>query len=225
MDKIIKKLFGTLTQKPWEKDQVTIDNYHQGKTFEITTQKSAVIIIFGIATVLFSLIFTGYIYSIPPNQDTNYLLKPNLLWVNTLILFFVAYYFNRINKNLEKKETSKIKKDIIFVGGLSYLFLFGQLLFWVQQIKSGNSISTNTYFSSFYVFTALHGVHLLGGLFFWGRVASRVLKLDHSKIIEEHKNIAALSWYWTFLLIVWLTFFLMIYVFNDAFIEWCKSLI
>jgi|TARA_B100000073_G_scaffold266615_1_gene226181 cytochrome c oxidase subunit 3 len=225
MDKIIKKLFGTLTQKPWEKDQVTIDNYHQGKTFEITTQKSAVIIIFGIATVLFSLIFTGYIYSIPPNQDTNYLLKPNLLWVNTLILFFVAYYFNRINKNLEKKETSKIKKDIILVGGLSYLFLFGQLLFWVQQIKSGNSISTNTYFSSFYVFTALHGVHLLGGLFFWGRVASRVLKLDHSKIIEEHKNIAALSWYWTFLLIVWLTFFLMIYVFNDAFIEWCKSLI
>ncbi len=225
MDKIIKKLFGTLTQKPWEKDQVTIDNYHQGKTFEITTQKSAVIIIFGIATVLFSLIFTGYIYSIPPNQDTNYLLKPNLLWINTLILFFVAYYFNRINKNLEKKETSKIKKDIILVGGLSYLFLFGQLLFWVQQIKSGNSISTNTYFSSFYVFTALHGVHLLGGLFFWGRVASRVLKLDHSKIIEEHKNIAALSWYWTFLLIVWLTFFLMIYVFNDAFIEWCKSLI
>lgn len=225
MDKIIKKLFGTLTQKPWEKDQVTIDNYHQGKTFEITTQKSAVIIIFGIATVLFSLIFTGYIYSIPPNQDTNYLLKPNLLWVNTLILFFVAYYFNRINKNLEKKETSKIKKDIILVGGLSYLFLFGQLLFWVQQIKSGNSISTNTYFSSFYVFTALHGVHLLGGLFFWGRVASRVLKLDHSKIIDEHKNIAALSWYWTFLLVVWLTFFLMIYVFNDAFIEWCKSLI
>tara|TARA_B100001029_G_C15057101_1_gene455256 strand:- start:175 stop:852 length:678 start_codon:yes stop_codon:yes gene_type:complete len=225
MDKIIKKLFGTLTQKPWEKEQASIDNYHQGKTFEISTQKSAVIIIFGIATVLFSLIFTGYIYSIPPNQDTNYLLKPNLLWFNTFVLFVVAYYFNRINSNLENKETLKIKKDIILVGGLSYLFLFGQLLFWVQLIKSGNSISTNSYFSSFYVFTALHGVHLLGGLFFWGRVASRILKLHHSKITEEQKNISALSWYWTFLLVVWLTFFLMIYIFNDAFIEWCKSLI
>ena len=225
MDKIIKKLFGTLTQKPWEKEQASIDNYHQGKTFEISTQKSAVIIIFGIATVLFSLIFTGYIYSIPPNQDTNYLLKPNLLWFNTFVLFVVAYYFNRINSNLDNKETLKIKKDIILVGGLSYLFLFGQLLFWVQLIKSGNSISTNSYFSSFYVFTALHGVHLLGGLFFWGRVASRILKLHHSKITEEQKNISALSWYWTFLLVVWLTFFLMIYIFNDAFIEWCKSII
>ena len=225
MDKIIKKLFGTLTQKPWEKEQASIDNYHQGKTFEISTQKSAVIIIFGIATVLFSLIFTGYIYSIPPNQDTNYLLKPNLLWFNTFVLFVVAYYFNRINSNLENKETLKIKKDIILVGGLSYLFLFGQLLFWVQLIKSGNSISTNSYFSSFYVFTALHGVHLLGGLFFWGRVASRILKLHHSKITEEQKNISALSWYWTFLLVVWLTFFLMIYIFNDSFIAWCKTLI
>ena len=126
MDKIIKKLFGTLTQKPWEKEQASIDNYHQGKTFEISTQKSAVIIIFGIATVLFSLIFTGYIYSIPPNQDTNYLLKPNLLWFNTFVLFVVAYYFNRINSNLDNKETLKIKKDIILVGGLSYLFLLNR---------------------------------------------------------------------------------------------------
>tara|TARA_Y100001970_G_scaffold285171_1_gene404170 strand:+ start:591 stop:1268 length:678 start_codon:yes stop_codon:yes gene_type:complete len=225
MSNLIKKLFGTLVQKPWEKEQSSIDDYHEGKTFEISTQKSAVVIIFGIATVLFSLIFTGYIYSIPPGQDTNYLLKPNLLWINTLILFFVAYYFNKIVKDLDKKETSKIKKNMIIVGALSYLFLFGQLFFWIQLMKSGNYVSTNTYFSSFYVFTALHGLHLLGGLFFWGKVASKVLKLENKKILDEEKNITALSWYWTFLLIVWLMFFLMMYVFNDAFIEWCKSLI
>ena len=27
------------------------------------------------------------------------------------------------------------------------------------------------------------------------------------------------------LLVVWLAFFLMIYIFNDAFIEWCKTLV
>ena len=92
-------------------------------------------------------------------------------------------------------------------------------------MKSGNYVSTNNYFSSFYIFTALHGLHLLGGLFFWGKVASRVLKLKGSKILDEEKNISALSIYWVFLLIVWLGFFLMIYVFNDAFIEWCKTLV
>ena len=225
MSKIIKKLFGTLAEKPWEKEQMAIDTSHPGKTFNISSQKSAVIIIFGIATVLFSLIFTAYIYSIPPEQDTMYLLKPNLLWLNTLVLFFVTYYFSKITKDLEKKEISKIKNNLIIVGGLSYLFLFGQLIFWTQLMKNGNYVTTNTYFSSFYVFTALHGLHLLGGLFFWGKVSSRVLKLEKSKILDEEKNITALSWYWTFLLIVWLMFFFMIYIFNDAFIEWCKSVI
>ena len=225
MSNLIKKLFGTLLQKPWDKDQMVLDTSHTGKTFDISSQKSAVIIIFGIATVLFSLIFTAYIYSIPPGQDTMYLLKPNLLWANTIILFFVAYFFSRITKDLEKKETSKVKKNLIIVGGLSYIFLFGQLIFWTQLMKSGNYVTTNTYFSSFYIFTAIHGLHLLGGLFFWGKVSSRVLKLEQNKILDEEKNISALSWYWTFLLVVWLGVFLMIYVFNDTFIDWCKSLV
>ena len=193
MSNLIKKFFGTLVEKPWEKEQATIDNLHKGKTFDISVQKSAVIIIFGIATVLFSLIFTGYIYTLPPSQDTKYLLKPNLLWINTSILFFVAYYFNKVTQDLKNKINLKIKKNLIIIGALSYLFLFGQLIFWVQLMKSGNYVSTNSYFSSFYVFTALHGMHLLGGLFFWGKVASRVLKLENNKIIDEEKNISALS--------------------------------
>ena len=225
MSGFIKKLFGTLIQKPWEKEQMAIDSLDEGRAFNISSQKSAVIIIFGIATVLFSLVFTAYLYTIPPEQDTMYLLKPNLLWINTIILFFVTYFFGKINKVLEKKKTLKIKKNLIIVGALSYLFLFGQATFWFQLMKSGNYVATNTYFSSFYFFTALHGLHLLGGLFFWGKVTSRVLQLNNDKILDEEKNISALSLYWLYLLIVWIVFFLMIYLFNDSFIAWCKSLI
>ena len=225
MSNLLKKFFSTLLEKPWENEQAAIDNAHEGKTFDITLQKSAVIIIFGIATVLFSLIFTGYIYTLPPSQDTKYLLKPNLLWINTSILFFVAYYFNKVTRDLENKKNLKIKTNLIVIGILSYLFLIGQLIFWVQLMKSGNYVSTNSYFSSFYIFTALHGLHLLGGLFFWGKVSSRVLNLQKDKILEEEKNLSALSMYWTYLLVVWLVFFLMIYIFNDSFLAWCKSLI
>ena len=225
MSKLLNKLFGTLLQKPWDKEQVVLDNAHEGKTFDLTVQKSAVLIIFGIATVLFSLIFTSYLYTLPPEQDTQYLLRPNLLWVNTLILFFVTYFFNKVTGDLEKKDTSKVKRNLLIIGGLTYLFLFGQIIFWFQLLKSGNYVSTNSYFANFYVFTALHGLHLFGGLFFWGKVSSKVLKTEKNKILEQEKNISALSIYWTFLLIVWLMFFLMIYVFNDSFIAWCKSLI
>jgi len=225
MSNLLNKLFGTLLQKPWDKEQVVLDNAHEGKTFDLTVQKSAVLIIFGIATVLFSLIFTSYLYTLPPEQDTQYLLRPNLLWINTLILFFVTYFFNKVTGDLEKKDTSKVKRNLLIIGGLTYLFLFGQIIFWFQLLKSGNYVSTNSYFANFYVFTALHGLHLFGGLFFWGKVSSKVLKTEKNKILEQEKNISALSIYWTFLLIVWLMFFLMIYIFNDSFIAWCKSLI
>jgi len=225
MSNIFKKLFGSLTEKPWEKDQAAVDSYHQGRTFNISTQTSAVIVIFGVSTVLFSLIFMGYLYSVPSEQDTRFLLKPNLLWLNTLVLFFVTYYFSKITNDLKKNNPTRIKKNLILVGALSYLFLFGQTFFWFQLMKSGKFVSTNSYFSSFYFFTALHGLHLLGGLFFWGRVCSKTLKLKQEEIINQKKSIDALSLYWTFLLIVWLLFFLTMYIFNDTVIAWCKSLL
>ena len=225
MSKFFKKLFGSLSDKPWDKEQITTDNYHQGKTFDISLQTSAVIVIFGVSTVLFTLIVTGYLYSIPLGQDTEYLLKPNLLWLNTLVLLYVAYFFNKITNDLKRNNFEKIKKNLLIVGFLSYVFLFGQIFFWFQLMKNGNYVSTNNYFSSFYIFTALHGLHLLGGLFFWGKVFSKVNKLKKEEIIKEQKSIDALSLYWAFLLIVWCVFFLIMYVFNDTVIAWCRALL
>jgi len=225
MSNFIKKLFSTLAQKPWEKEQAAIDSHHTGKTFNLSKQTSAVIVIFGISTVLFSLVLTGYLYTIPPEQDTRFLLKPNLLWVNTFVLFLVAYFFGKITKDLKQNVTNKVKKNLILVGGLSYLFLFGQIFFWYQLMQDEKLVSTNSYFSSFYFFTALHGLHLLGGLFFWGKVSSKTLRLKESEILSQSKSISALSLYWTFLLIVWLVFLLIIYVFNDTVISWCKALL
>ena len=225
MSKFLKKLFGTLSDKPWDKEQMETDDHHQGKTFNISLQTSAVVVIFGVSTVLFTLVVTGYLYSIPVSQDTSYLLKPNLLWLNTLILLFVAYFFNKITDDLKNNKFKKIKSNLLIVGFLSYAFLFGQIFFWFQLMESGNYVSTNNYFSSFYIFTALHGLHLLGGLFFWGKIFSKVNKLKIEEIINEKKSVDALSLYWTFLLIVWIVFFLIMYVFNDAVIEWCKALL
>ena len=225
MSKFFKKLFGSLSDKPWEKEQMESDNHHQGKTFDISLQTSAVIVIFGVSTVLFTLVVTGYLYSIPVTQDTEFLLKPNLLWLNTLVLLYVAYFFNKITNDLKKNNFEKIKKNLLIVGFLSYAFLFGQIFFWFQLMKNGNYVSTNNYFSSFYIFTALHGLHLLGGLFFWGKVFSKVNKLKKEEIIKEQKSIDALSLYWAFLLIVWCVFFLIMYVFNDTVIAWCRALL
>ena len=225
MSSILKKIFGTLAQKPWEANQAAIDAKHSGQTFNLSYQMSAVIIIFGVSSVLFSLIFTSYLYSLPPGQDTTFILKSNLLWINTLLLILVTYFFDKIRRDFNKDLTIKLKQNLIIVGALSYLFLIMQLLLWYQLMIGGNYVSTNTYFSSFYFFTALHGIHLLGGLFFWGKVTSKIFKLNEKDYKKEMKNINALSVYWLFLFIVWFLFFTIMFFYNDAVIAWCKSLI
>ncbi len=225
MSSFLKKLFSTLSQKPWEKDQAAIDSAHKGYTFNLSNQMSAVIIIFGVSTTLFSLLFTGYLYSLPPEQDTSFIIRKNLIWINTLLLILVTYYFSKIKNDLTKNITNNIKINLIIVGGLSYLFLFLQIFLWYQLMKEGHFVSENTYFSSFYFFTGLHGIHLLGGLFFWGKVSSRIFSLKEKEYISEQKNISALSLYWLFLFIVWLAFFGLMIFYNDSVIAWCKSLI
>ena len=145
---LLKKIFGTLTEKPWEQDQAVIDSGHSGKTFEISNQMSAVIIIFGVSTTLFSLIFTGYLYSLPPEQDTTFILKTNLLWINTLVLILVTIFFNRISKDLKNGITKTIKKKsnlcrcfklYIFISTVSFMvstyekwkFCFNQYIFFI----------------------------------------------------------------------------------------------
>ena len=225
MNSMLKKIFGALTEKPWEASQAAIDSKHSGQTFNISNQMSVVIIIFGISSVLFSLIFTGYLYSLPPGQDTTFILKTNMLWINTLVLILVTYFFDKIRRDFNNNLTTYIKKNLITVGVLSYLFLILQLILWYQLMIEGNYVSTNTYFSSFYFFTALHGIHLLGGLFFWGKVTSKIFKLEERDYKKEEKSITALSVYWLFLFIVWFVFFTIMFVYNDAVLDWCRSLI
>ena len=225
MSSIIKKLFGTLVEKPWEESQALIDNKHTGKTFGLSNQMSAVIIIFGVSTAIFSLIFTAYLYSIPPEQDTTLILKKKLLWINTLLLIFITFFFSKISKDLKNNISTKIKNNMVTVGVLSYLFLILQIIFWYQLMIEGHFVSTNSYFSSYYIFTAIHGLHLLGGLFFWGKINSRIFKLKEGDYTKETNNLQALSLYWLFLFIVWLVFFGIMFIFNDSVIAWCKELI
>ena len=133
MSKFFKNLFGTLSDKPWEKEQMETDNYHQGKTFDISLQTSAVIVIFGVSTVLFTLLVTGYLYSIPVSQDTEYLLKPNLLWLNTIVLLFVTYFFNKISNDLNNNKFEKIKKQFIYSWFFKLCFFIWTNIFLVSS--------------------------------------------------------------------------------------------
>ena len=205
MSKKELNIFKLLSQKPWEASQAAIDNQHDGKTLYSSKAKLGVKTIMVVSTVIFSLFVVSYSDRMLVHDWVS-LSEPWLLWINTVILIFTSLVFHKAKIYSDKNEFEKSKNALFLVGFLSFAFITGQLLVWQHYISIGQYVSTNPANSFFYLFTALHGLHLMGGLFFWGRATTKLLKENFS-VIKTKQAIELCAIYWHFLLIVWFVLF------------------
>ena len=198
---IIKSLF----EKPWEKDQIEIDNKHQGQTLNLSKYKVGLRTIMVVSTVIFSLFIVSYSDRMLVH-DWRSMPEPWLLWLNTGVIILGSLVFHFTKLASDKNQNDKTKNGLYLVGFLAYSFLIGQLLAWYQLMGSGYYATTNVANAFFYLFTTLHGLHLIGGLYFWGRTTSKFLG-KNSKAEDIKHSIELCAIYWHFLLAVWLVLF------------------
>ena len=200
-----ESIFKLLSQKPWDSSQAEIDNNHDGKTFGISKAKLGVRTIMTVSTVIFSLFIVAYSDRMLIHDWRN-MPEPWLLWVNTAVLIMNSYLFHNTKIAADQNDSKKIKRGLYTVGFLAYSFLIGQLIVWYQLMNLGYFANSNVANAFFYLFTAIHGLHLLGGLYFWGRTTSKFLEGNY-KLPNIQHNIELCAIYWHFLLFVWLVLF------------------
>ena len=205
MSKKELNIFKLLSQKPWEPTQAALDNQHDGKTLASSKAKLGVRTIMVVSTVIFSLFVVSYSDRMLVH-DWKSLSEPWLLWINTGILIVTSLVFHKAKTFSDKNEFEKARNTLLLVGFLSFAFITGQLLVWQHFIGMGQYASTNPANAFFYLFTALHGLHLLGGLFFWGRATTKLFK-DNFSVVKTKQAIELCAIYWHFLLIVWFILF------------------
>ena len=200
-----KSIFQLLTEKPWEKDQIEADNEHQGQTLSLTKQKVGLRTLIAASTVLFSLFIVAYSDRMLVNDWRN-MPEPWLLWFNTGILVISSIVFHQTTKYAKKEIFDKTKNCLYFIGFLAYSFLIGQLIVWYQLMNTGYYATSNVANAFFYLFTTIHGLHIIGGIYFWGKTTSKFIKrsLDKNQI---NNLIDICAVYWHFLLAVWLVLF------------------
>ena len=205
MSKKELNIFKLLSQKPWEASQAAIDNQHDGKTLDLSKAKLGVRTIMVVSTVIFSLFVVSYSDRMLVH-DWRSLSEPWLLWINTVILIFTSFVFHKAKILSDKNEFERAKNYLLLVGFLTFAFITGQLLVWQHYVNLGRYASTNPANAFFYLFTALHGVHVLGGLFFWGRTTTKLFTKNFS-VLKIKQAIELCAIYWHFLLIVWFILF------------------
>tara|TARA_Y100000590_G_C15541392_1_gene947143 strand:- start:65 stop:703 length:639 start_codon:yes stop_codon:yes gene_type:complete len=201
-----KSIIKILTEKPWEQSQAKIDNLHEGKTLNLSVGKLGLRYLMVVSAIMFCLFIVTYadrmVY-----PDWQRMPEPFLLWINTLILIISSIVFIRVQLASKKNKFEQIKKQLLLIGFLAFLFLIGQLLVWQNMIEAGYYIASNPANAYFYVFTALHGLHLLGGLIYWILTVRKVWKINEIVIRKAQHTIDLCAIYWHFLLAVWIVLF------------------
>ena len=199
-------IFQLLSQKPWEPEQAKIDNVHDGATLEISKGKFGLRYLMVISSIFFLLFIVTYsdrlVY-----PDWRSMPEPFLMWINTLILLFTSIVFITAQSAAKKNQFENVKKRLLVVGGLSLAFLIGQLLVWMQLINLGYYVSNNPANAYFYVFTTLHGLHLLGGLIYWIMTIKKIWIPSEIIIANAKHTIELCAIYWHFLFVVWVVLF------------------
>ena len=205
MNKKELNIFKLLSEKPWEASQKAIDDQHDGKTLVLSKAKLGVRTIMVVSTVIVSLFVVSYSDRMLVH-DWRDLSEPLLLWINTIILIFTSFVFHKAKVLSDKNEFEKAKNHLLLVGFLTFAFITGQLLVWQHYVNLGHYASTNPANAFFYLFTALHGLHVLGGLFFWGRATKKLFNKSFN-VLKIKQAIELCAIYWHFLLVVWFILF------------------
>lgn len=136
---------------------------------------------------------------------------PSLLWINTGLLILGSVALQLARGAAARDDLAGLKRNLTAGGVLTIAFLVGQLIAWRQLTTAGYYMATNPADAFFYILTGLHGLHMLGGLWFWGRASLAVWKgLEKSTMIEVsgvRLRVQLCSVYWHYLLLIWLALF------------------
>jgi cytochrome c oxidase subunit III len=88
------------------------------------------------------------------------------------------------------------------------MFVAGQYAAWLRLRADGLYLATNPNSSFFYVLTAMHAVHVLGGL---GGLTRVILKLRGPAPSLRRSTLDATAYYWHFMGILWVYVLLIVW--------------
>jgi cytochrome c oxidase subunit III len=132
---------------------------------------------------------------------------PRILWANTVVLLASSITLELARRSLAAANLRKFQVFWRITTALGVSFLVGQMIAWLELVRSGVLISSQAS-SFFYVFTAVHGVHLAGGVAALLYVSLR--KFERAKISRAAASQVA-SYYWHFMDGLWVLLFVLLH--------------
>ena len=210
-----------LGAKPWLEQGVTVDLREEGPP-SLPAAKIGLGVFLAVVGSLFALFISAY--SMRMNMvDWRALPVPSLLWFNTGVLILSSVALQWAYMAARRNDIDGAIVGLCAGGASAVTFLVGQLVAWQQLSAAGYFLASNPANSFFYLITAAHGLHLIGGLVALGRTTAKVWR--GAEMIQVRLSVELCAIYWHFLLLVWLVLLGLLTGWTDSFIDICRQLL
>src|SRR5882762_6394673 len=114
--------------------------------------------------MMFTALTSAYIVRAASSSDWQPLTMPRILLLSTALIVISSGTLETARRRLKDASIAAHRRWLVLTVALGVGFLISQLLAWRQLVRQGIYVSSNPHSSFFYLLTATHAVHLLGGL-------------------------------------------------------------
>jgi cytochrome c oxidase subunit III len=149
---------------------------------------------------------------------------PTVLWFNTGVLVISSVALQWAYVATRRNDIDGAIVGLLAAGGAAITFLAGQLLAWQQLNAAGYFVASNPANAFFYMITAVHGLHLTGGLVALGRTTAKVWHRN-AATAEMRLSVELCTIYWHFLLLVWVVLLGLLTGWTNDFVDICRQLL
>jgi cytochrome c oxidase subunit 3 len=159
-----------------------------------------------VVATLFMLFLAAYAMRMDTDDWTS-IVMPGQLWLSTALLLVGGVTMQRAASAARALHLARARGLLRLGGAAAVAFLASQLWAWQSLLDQRVGLSGNPAASFFYLLTALHGLHVIGGLLAWGAVAQAAAASPATEPRRIALLITLCARYWHLLFVVWVVLF------------------
>src|SRR5215471_13666203 len=170
---------------------------------------TGLMVLLAAVVMFFAALSSAFIVRRGLSNDWVHTEMPQVLWFNTIVLLASSLALELARRALKAGKRENFNRFWILGSALGAVFLIGQYLAWLQLRAQGIYLATNPSSSFFYVLTAAHAIHLIGGVVALVYVSIQAVRLQLGPGKRTAIDVSALYWHfldglWVYLLVLFL---------------------
>ena len=182
------------------------------RRFSKDTYRIAVWILLAAIGMIFVALASSYII-LSGNDGWQPVRMPRAFMLSTGLILISSVTMTAARRQLQRGQSRMYQRWLLLTLMLGIAFLACQYAGWKQLVSAGAFVSGNPHSSFYYLFTGLHGIHLLGGLTALAYLAGRSGRVLVGEASEKRSAATdSVALYWHFMDGLWVCLFLLLWL-------------